>query len=70
MPTSLAPRHLEAGVRHVWYIDPATKTAELYTAAENPIPIDVNGFLTATDLLPGFQLRLGELFDSVKPPSV
>ncbi len=61
--------YFDAGVRHVWYIYPKTKTADLYTSPKNPRHIGVDGFLAAEDLLPGFQLRLGELFDRIAPPT-
>jgi Uma2 family endonuclease len=51
-----------AGVRLVWYIDPPTRTARIYTAKDQMQTIDENGVLDGRDVLPGFQLRLGELF--------
>lgn len=55
--------YFEAGVRMVWYIDPATRTARMYTTREQSTAIDSNGLLDGGDVLPGFQLRLGELFE-------
>jgi hypothetical protein len=50
----------------VWYIDPHTSTARIYTARDQLGTIDENGFLDGRDVLPGFQLRLGELFERAR----
>lgn len=55
--------YFEAGVRLVWYIDPPTKTARIYTARDQVTTIDANGQLDGGEVLPGFALRLGELFE-------
>jgi Uma2 family endonuclease len=55
--------YFEAGVRLVWYIDPQSRTARIYTAPDRLETIDVNGNLEGGQVLPGFQLRLGELFE-------
>jgi Uma2 family endonuclease len=55
--------YFEAGVRLVWYIDPRSRTAQIYTAVNESTTIDSNGFLEGRDVLPGFQLRLGEPFE-------
>jgi Uma2 family endonuclease len=57
--------YFEAGVRLVWYIDPPTRTARIFTAVDQVQTIDENGLFDGRDVLPGFQLRLGELFDRV-----
>lgn len=54
--------YFTAGVRLVWYIDPRTRSAMVYTAPERPTPIDADGLLVGGDVLPGFELRLGDLF--------
>ena len=51
-----------AGVRLVWYIDPADRTARIFTARDRLTTIDESGFLDGGDVLPGFRLNLGELF--------
>jgi Uma2 family endonuclease len=53
----------QARVRLVWYIDARTRTARLYTSREQMQSIDANGELEGRDVLPGFRLRLGELFE-------
>jgi Uma2 family endonuclease len=55
--------YFEAGVRLVWYIDPRSRTASLYTARNQMEAIDVSGHLDGSQVLPGFRLRLGELFE-------
>jgi Uma2 family endonuclease len=62
--------YFEAGVRLVWYIDPRTQTARIFTAVDNveTMTIDQNGLLDGRGVLPGFQLRLGELFERVPRP--
>ena len=55
--------YFQAGVRLVWYIDPRTRTAQVYTARDKCANIDETGVLDGGDVLPGFRLRLGELFE-------
>jgi Uma2 family endonuclease len=55
--------YFTAGVRLVWYIDPRIRSANIYTGPEQVTTIDENGLLEGCDVLPGFTLRLGELFD-------
>jgi Uma2 family endonuclease len=55
--------YFEASVRLVWYIDPRPRTASIYTARQQMTSIDCSGYLEGGDVLPGFKLRLGELFD-------
>lgn len=53
----------EAGTKLVWYIDPLTRTANIYTAPDQVTSIDESGMLDGSEVMPGFQLRLGELFE-------
>ena len=55
--------YFEAGVRLVWYVDPVSRTAQVYTSRERSETIDTSGTLDGGEVLPGFQLRLGELFE-------
>jgi Uma2 family endonuclease len=55
--------YFQAGVRLVWYIDPRTRTAQVYTARDKCANIDETGVFDGGDVLPGFRLRLGELFE-------
>ena len=55
--------YFESGERLVWYIDPKPRTARNYTARDQMTEINVEGHLEAGGVLPGFSLRLGELFE-------
>jgi Uma2 family endonuclease len=57
--------YFRAGVRLVWYIDPHSRTARVYTARDEMHSIDEQGVLDGQDVLPGFHLQLGELFERV-----
>jgi Uma2 family endonuclease len=57
--------YMESGVRLVWYIDPRSRTAAIHTAPGQLQSIDEQGFLDGGDVLPGFRMRLGELFERV-----
>ncbi len=55
--------YFESGTRLAWYIDPQARTARIYTAPDRSVTIDADGLLSGGDVLPGFELRLGDLFD-------
>ncbi|NLY02555.1 MAG: Uma2 family endonuclease [Rhodopirellula sp.] len=55
--------YFQSGTRLVWYIDSQQRTARIYTTPSQCVTIDENGFLSGGDLLPGFELRLGDLFN-------
>ena len=59
--------YFEAGVRLVWYIDPDSQTAIVYTAADQSSAISTGGVLDGGDVLPGFTLSLAELFAKAGP---
>lgn len=54
--------YFSAGVQLVWYIDPRTRTARAFSAVDQCQVIEEGQSLSGKDLLPGFQLSLGELF--------
>jgi Uma2 family endonuclease len=54
--------YFQAGVAVVWYIDPRTRTARIFTSVNRVRVVDENGVLEAGKLLPGFALSLGDLF--------
>ena len=54
--------YFAAGVRLVWYIDPASRTARAYTSEEQGVSIGAGGVLSGGDVLPGFELPLERLF--------
>lgn len=55
--------YFTAGVLLVWYVDPRTKTVRVHTSPETSILLDQTRTLDGGDVLPGFALRLAELFD-------
>ena len=62
--------YFTAGVRLVWYIDPRTRTATVYTAPDQSTQIGAEGTLSGGEVLPGFELPLADLFaeaDRQKP---
>jgi Uma2 family endonuclease len=58
--------YFAAGVRLVWYVDPRTRTAAVYTSPEQCTMLDENATLTGGDVLPGFELSLRELFAEIE----
>jgi len=55
-------RYFESGVRLVWYVDPPSRTASVYTSPTAMATIAKDGCLDGGDILPGFRLSLEELF--------
>ena len=51
-----------AGTTRAWVIDPLTRTAQTYAAPDAPVPVSESGALDAAPALPGFTVRLAELF--------
>lgn len=51
-----------AGVRHVWYVDPAAATVDVYTAPDKPTTLGTADALTGGDVLPGFSVPVADLF--------
>jgi Uma2 family endonuclease len=54
----------EAGIRLVWVIYPGTRTARIEHPDGRVAFIDSDGFLDGEDVLSGFRIRLGDIFDS------
>ncbi|MBX3426299.1 MAG: Uma2 family endonuclease [Pirellulales bacterium] len=54
--------YLNAGVQLVWYIEPTTRTAIVHRPGEPARSIDADGMLDGAGVLPGFTVRLGEIF--------
>lgn len=57
-----AAMYLQAGVRLVWVIDPANRTATIFQQEELPTTIEADGVLDGGEVLPGFTLPLAVLF--------
>jgi len=54
--------YFNAGVRLVWYLQPKTKTAEVYTSLDTVTVVPPEGTLDGGDVLPGFTLVLADWF--------
>jgi len=54
--------YFDVGVRLVWYVYPESRTIEAYTAPDRPMVLGEKDVLKGGDVLPGFELSLGELF--------
>ncbi len=60
--------YFDAGIRMVWFIEPADRTARVYNAPDRVEPIGEDGTLEGGDVLPGFRLPLRHLFAMAKRP--
>lgn len=60
--------YFSAGVRLVWYIDPRPRTARAYTGEELFVDVAEHGTLSGGAVLPGFEVRLAELFAPANAP--
>src|SRR5579863_440261 len=54
--------YFEAGVRLVWFIDPATRSATVYTSRTKKTLLGPDDALEGASVLPGFRLPLATLF--------
>ena len=61
--------YFQAGVRVVWYIEPKTRAARVYTTASEWTEIGQDGSLLGGEVLPGFELPLARLLARVEGPS-
>ncbi len=57
--------YFEAGTRLVWYVDPVSRCVDVYTSAGTPSRLGEKDLLTGGDVLPGFEVRVAEIFPSV-----
>lgn len=55
--------YFQAGTKLVWYIDARARSANIYTSPEETTTIQEDGYLLGGDVLPGFEVRLGEIFE-------
>jgi Uma2 family endonuclease len=67
--------YFESGTRRVWEFDPRARTVDVYrpTAPESPRRLEASATLEGEDVLPGFSVKLAELFsalDSIAPEKV
>jgi Uma2 family endonuclease len=61
--------YFESGVRLVWIIDPAKRSAEILTAPDAKTSLAESGTLDGGDVLPGFRLPLAKLFERLAKPT-
>lgn len=54
--------YFAADVRLVWVIDPRTRTVAVHSAPETAVLLAETDFLLGSDILPGFKLRIRDLF--------
>jgi Uma2 family endonuclease len=59
--------YFHAGVRLVWLVDPKTRSVHVYTAVNRLAVLKGNQSVDGGDVLPGFSLRLSELFARNEP---
>lgn len=57
-----ARHYLEHGARRVWILDPRDKTARVRRPDAPPRTLRADELLTGDEVLPGFEVRVGELF--------
>ena len=55
--------YLAAGCRAVWVVDPEARTVTAYASLLAPVVHGKDDRFRADDLLPDFELRVGEIFD-------
>ena len=55
---------VEAGVRIAWEYDPETKTMTTYRPETESVEIGLNGIVSGEDVIPGFEMGLGEMLGS------
>jgi Uma2 family endonuclease len=60
--------YFQGGTRLAWIIDPRDRTARIYHAADRFTLIDEAGSLTGGEVLPGFELKLQDLFAELDRP--
>jgi Uma2 family endonuclease len=58
--------YFSAGVTAAWVIDPVKEIARRYASREDVTELDLDGVLSAPEVLPGFKLTLRELLDRAR----
>ena len=54
--------YIAAGVRLVWVVDPEKRRATVFRPDELPLTVGADGVLDGEDVLPGFELRLADIW--------
>jgi Uma2 family endonuclease len=60
--------YFEKGVRLVWYVRPRSRVVDVYTRPDYFTRLTASMRLDGGDVLPGFSVQVGELFEMPKPP--
>jgi Uma2 family endonuclease len=60
--------YFEKGVRLVWYVRPRQRVVDVYTSPERFTRLTASMQLDGADVLPGFSVRVGDLFEVPKRP--
>ena len=61
--------YFQAGVRLVWYIEPRTRSARVYTSPDDTIEVGPTGTLDGGDVFPGLRISLQTLFERSGVPA-
>jgi Uma2 family endonuclease len=56
-------------VRLVWFVDPRARTARVYTSPDDVTELGASDTLDGGDVLPGFAVRVADLFGQLAPPA-
>lgn len=60
--------YLESGTRLVWVVDPGNRGVTTYASRHDVHLLSEGDVLDGGEMLPGFRLRLAELFEPCSPP--
>ncbi len=60
--------YFEKGVRLVWFVRPKARVVDVYTAADRFTRLTASMQLDGGDVLPGFSIQVGKLFQKPKAP--
>ncbi|MBI4478327.1 MAG: Uma2 family endonuclease [Acidobacteria bacterium] len=55
--------YLRAGVRMIWFIEPDRRTVTVYRPDADPVTLPADEEVDGGDVVPGFRLRISDLFD-------
>ena len=61
--------YFEKGVRLVWFVRPKSRVVDVYTAPDQFTRLTVSMRLDGGDVLPGFSVMVGELFEVPQRPA-
>ena len=56
--------YFQSGTRLVWIVDPARRSVEVLRPTGTPMVADIAGVLAGQDIVPGFELKVSEIFRS------